>query len=392
MTVVEKVCGRRCDTGEVVTLSVAGGRIAGIQPGGAGGSVGGPEWWLAPGFLDLQVNGYGGHDFNLGDEDDASEGCHDFGPLFDALARSGTALLCPTIITHSAAQITAALSRLSRALDEEPSWARRVPGIHLEGPYFSPEDGPRGAHPREHVRDPDGDEFQRFQEAAGGRIKLCTLAPERPGALLFIEKLTESGIAVALGHTAASADVIRDAVLAGARLSTHLGNGSHALLPRHPNYIWEQLAHDDLYATIIADGEHLPASVVKCFARAKGAARLALVSDAVRLGGLPAGLYDGGRHEVLPSGRVVLAGTPYLAGAGALLDVCVANALRFTDLSLAQTIACVSAVPARILGLQERKGCIEVGHDADLTLFRVPEAGPLEIAATVCAGEVVYHA
>lgn len=392
MTAATQVCGKLCETGEVVTLTVAASRIAGIQPGGVGTALGGPEWWLAPGFLDLQVNGYGGHDFNLGDADDASEDHHDFGPLFDALARSGTALVCPTIITQSAACMTAALSRLSRALDSEPSWARRVPGIHLEGPYFSPEDGPRGAHPLEHVRDPDWNEFRRFQEAAGGRIKLCTLAPERPGALPLIENLVGSGVAVALGHTAAPPTTIQDAVRAGARLSTHLGNGSHHLLPRHPNYIWEQLAHDDLYATIIADGEHLPASVVKCFARVKGAARLALVSDAVRLGGLPAGLYDGGRHEVLPSGRVVLAGTPYLAGAGALLDVCVANALRFTDLSLAQTIACVSAVPARILGLDGRKGHLQIGHDADLTLFRVPDAGPLEIAATVCAGEVVYHA
>jgi len=392
MTATAKICGKRCDTGEVVTLSVAGGRIAAIKSGGTEATLGGPDWWLAPGFFDLQVNGYGGHDFNLGDADAVNEDTHDFGPLFDALARSGTALVCPTIITQSFERMAAALSRLSRALDREPSWARRVPGVHLEGPYFSPEDGPRGAHPLEHVRDPDWNEFQRFQEAAGGRIKLCTLAPERPGALLFIEKLTESGVAVALGHTAASPDVIRDAVLAGARLSTHLGNGSHALLPRHPNYIWEQLAHDDLYATVIADGEHLPASVVKCFARAKGAARLALVSDAVRLAGLPAGLYDDGRHEVLPSGRVVLAGTPYLAGAGALLDVCVANALRFTDLSLAQIVACVSAVPARILGLEGCKGFVEVGHDADLTLFRVPDVGPLEIAATVCVGEVIYHA
>jgi N-acetylglucosamine-6-phosphate deacetylase len=375
-----------------VTLSLSGGRIAGIGPGGAGDALGGPDWWLAPGFFDLQVNGYGGYDFNLGDDDDVGEDAHDFGPLFDALARSGTALVCPTIITQSAERMAAALSRLSRALDQEPSWARRVPGIHLEGPYFSPEDGPRGAHPLEHVRDPDWDEFRRFQDAAGGRIKLCTLAPERPGALPFIEKLVESGVAVALGHTAASPTTIQDAVRAGARLSTHLGNGSHALLPRHPNYIWEQLACDDLYATVIADGEHLPVSVVKCFARAKGAAHLALVSDAVRLGGLAPGVYDGGRHEVLPSGRVVLAGTPYLAGAGALLDVCVANALRFTDLSLAQTVACVSAVPARILGLEDRKGHMEVGQDADLTLFRIPDTGPLEIAATVCAGEVVYHA
>ena len=392
----DTVCGRRCDTGEVVTLSVAGSRIAGLRPG-AGDGLGGPEWWLAPGFLDLQVNGYGGHDFNLGDEnlgDEEETGGdpHDFGPLFDALARSGTALVCPTVITHSAARMTAALSRLARALDREPSWARRVPGLHLEGPYLSAEDGPRGAHPPAHVRDPSWDEFRRFQDAAGGRIALCTLAPERPGALPFIERLAASGVAVALGHTAAPPETLRDAVRAGARLSTHLGNGSHARLPRHPNYIWDQLADDDLCATVIADGQHLPASVVKCFARVKGAERLALVSDAVRLGGLPPGRYDGGRHEVLPSGRVVLAGTPYLAGAGALLDVCVANALRFTDLSLAQAVGCVTAVPTRLLGLEGRKGHLTAGHDADLTLFRVPDAGPLEIAATVCAGEVIYCA
>jgi len=390
--ILHNVCGKLCETGEVVTLSVAGGRIAGFQAGAEGADLGGPDLWLAPGFLDLQVNGYGGRDFNLGGSDEASGERHELGPLFDALARSGTALFCPTVITNSAARICAALSHLARALDADPSWARRVPGIHLEGPYFSAEDGPRGAHPLEHVRDPSWDEFRRFQDAAGGRIKLCTLAPERAGALPFIEKLVEAGVAVALGHTAASPEVLRDAGRAGARLSTHLGNGSHALLPRHPNYIWEQLANDDLYATVIADGEHLPASVVKCFARIKGAERLALVSDAVALGGLPPGLYDGGRHEVLPSGRVVLTGTPYLAGAGALLDVCVANALRFTDLSRAQMMACVSAIPARILGLEGRKGHLRVGHDADLTLFRIPETGPLEIVATVCAGEVVSHA
>ncbi len=390
--ILHNVCGKLCETGEVVTLSVAGGRIAGFRAGAEGADLGGPDLWLAPGFLDLQVNGYGGRDFNLGASDKASGERHELGPLFDALARSGTALFCPTVITNSAARIRAALSHLARALDREPSWARRVPGIHLEGPYFSAEDGPRGAHPLEHVRDPSWDEFRRFQDAAGGRIKLCTLAPERAGALPFIEKLVEAGVAVALGHTAASPEVLRDAGRAGARLSTHLGNGSHALLPRHPNYIWEQLANDDLYATVIADGEHLPASVVKCFARIKGAERLALVSDAVALGGLPPGLYDGGRHEVLPSGRVVLTGTPYLAGAGALLDVCVANALRFTDLSRAQVMACVSAIPARILGLEGRKGHLRVGHDADLTLFRIPETGPLEIVATVCAGEVVSHA
>ncbi len=391
MTDALQICGKRCDTGAVVTLSVADGRIAGERAGADGAAaLGGPDLWLAPGFLDLQINGYGGHDFNLGYWDGAKTGPQDLHPLFDLAARAGTALLCPTITTHGFDAMRTNLLHLARALAEYPCLTARVPGIHLEGPYLSFEDGPRGAHPREHVRDPDWDEFQHFQEAAGGRIRLVTLAPERAGALLFIEKLAASGVVVALGHTAAAPEVIRDAVRSGARVSTHLGNGSHDLIRRHPNYIWEQLANDELCATVIADGEHLPPSVLKCFARVKGSERMALVSDAVSLGGLPPGVYSGGRHEVLPSGRVVLAGTPYLAGAGFLLDVCVANALRFTDLSLEQVIQCVSATPARVLGLETHKGRLDIGYDADLTLFRVPEAGPLAIAATVCAGEVVF--
>jgi N-acetylglucosamine-6-phosphate deacetylase len=132
--------------------------------------------------------------------------------------------------------------------------------------------------------------------------------------------------------------------------------------------------------------------VVKSFARVKGPEKLALVSDAVSLGGLAPGLYSNDRFEVLPSGKVVLAGTPYLAGAGHLLDTCIANALRFTDLSLAQVTRSASAIPARILGLEARKGHLQVGYDADITLFRVPEAGPLEIGATLCAGETIFAA
>src|SRR5207248_2337185 len=151
--------------------------------------------------------------------------------------------------------------------------AHAVAGIHLEGPYISAEDGPRGAHARRHVRPPDWDEFRRLQDASGGRVRLLTLAPEHDGAVHFIERLTAAGVVVALGHTAASGERIRDAVRAGARLSTHLGNGSHAVLPRHPNYLWEQLADDGLWASVICDGHHLPPSVVRCVVRVKTPAR-----------------------------------------------------------------------------------------------------------------------
>ena len=143
---------------------------------------------------------------------------------------------------------------------------------------------------------------------------------------------------------------------------------------------------------MIADGHHLPPAVLKVFARVKGPDKLCLVSDAVSLGGMPPGVYSNGRHEVLPSGKVVLAGTPLLAGAGHLLDTCVANAVRLTDLTIAQATHCASAVPAQILGIEGRKGRLAAGKDADVTLFRLPAEGPLEIVGTVVAGEVVYRA
>jgi len=387
-----RVCGKLCDTGEVVTARLEAGRIAGFEAGVRDPAVGGPDVWLAAGFLDLQLNGYAGHDFNVGTWADPAEVSADLYPILESAARAGTPLFCPTITTNSAERMRGSLAALTRALDADPRLVRAVPAIHVEGPFLSPEEGPRGAHPLEHIRPPDWDEFQRLQEAAGGRIRLYTLAPELDGALPFIEKLTASGVVAAMGHTAASPETIREAARSGARVSTHLGNGAHALIRRHPNYLWEQLAHDDLFATVIADGHHLPPAVLKCVARVKGPERLAVVSDAVSLGGLAPGSYAGGRHEVLPSGKIVVAGTPYLAGAGHLMDTGVANLVRFTDLSLAQAVRCAAAVPARILGLEGRKGELRVGCDADLTLFRLSDQGPLETVATLCAGEVVFRA
>lgn len=384
-----RVRGKLCDTGEVVTLTLAGGRIAGFSREVAEADLGGADVWLAPAFLDLQVNGFGGHDFNLGAWGDEGEVSSELLPIFDLAARAGTAALCPTITTNGREAMIAALQAIAALVEQDRSLRHAVPGIHVEGPYIADEDGPRGAHPLEHVRDPSWEEFQAFQEAAGGLIRIVTLAPERRGALRFIEQLTEAGVVVALGHTGAEPEVIRDAVLAGAQMSTHLGNGSHALVRRHSNYIWEQLACDGLHASIIADGHHLPPSVLQTFARTKGAERLVLVSDAISLGGLPPGLYAGGVRQVLPSGKVVVAGTPYLSGAGHLLDTCIPHVVRHTDLTLAQAVRSATEIPAQLLGLVGR-GQLRLGADADLVLFRTPDAGPLEILATLRAGEIIF--
>ena len=222
----------------------------------------------------------------------------------------------------------------------------------MEGPYLSPDDGPRGAHPREHVTAASIDDFTRRQAAANGRIALVTLAPEVPGALRLIEHLVASAIRVAIGHTAATPRQIGDAVAAGATLATHLGNGCAQLLPRHPNLIWELLAADALFASLIADGHHLPPATLKAMVRAKGADRTILVTDAVAAAGCPPGRYalGGVESDLDTEGRVSLPGTPYLAGSSLTLDRAIANTARFTGLPIDAVIAMASTIPANYVG------------------------------------------
>jgi N-acetylglucosamine-6-phosphate deacetylase len=204
---------------------------------------------------------------------------------------------------------------------------------------------------------------------------MVTLAPERRGAIAFIERLTTSGVVVAIGHTAATGEQIREAVSAGAQISTHLGNGCHALLPRHDNYVWEQLANDDLLASLIVDGHHLPPAVVKCLIRAKGVSRTLLTCDAGSLAGMPPGKYRewGTDLEVLPSGKIVVAGTEYLAGSAHFTDACVGNVIRFAGVTLAEAVEMASVRPRQLLGIPVP--AIEVGQPADFVIF---EWGPDE--------------
>ncbi|HUX20039.1 MAG TPA: amidohydrolase family protein, partial [Spirochaetia bacterium] len=230
--------------------------------------------YLAPGFFDLQVNGYRGIDYS-------SPGLQmeQVARLVTELAASGTTRHLPTIISSPKELILRNLRCLARVRESAPELAQAIPGYHIEGPFISPTDGPRGAHSRSSVRNADYDEFREWQDAAAGRIRIVTLAPEVPGALDLIARLTEEGVIASIGHSASSPEGIREAVRAGARMSTHLGNGSHAQIPRLRNYIWEQLACDDLVAGIITDGYHLPPAVVKTMTRAKGLDRLFLVTD-----------------------------------------------------------------------------------------------------------------
>jgi N-acetylglucosamine-6-phosphate deacetylase len=203
------------------------------------------------------------------------------------------------------------------------------------------------------VRGADVDDFRRRQDAAEGRIRLVTVAPESPGVLPLIDHLVSSGVRVAIGHTGATGAQVADAVNAGATMSTHLGNGCANLLPRHPNVIWEQLAEDRLMAGFIVDGHHLPPATVKSMIRAKTPARTILVTDAVGAAGMPPGRYTLGGQEVelSPTGRVAAPGAPNLAGSALRLDVAIGNAVRFTGLPLEEVVPMASTRPAEYIGI-----------------------------------------
>lgn len=340
---------------------------------------------IAPAPIDIQVNGFAGFDLNVATVTPA-----DVCAMVHALWRVGTGFLCPTVVTASFEGISNSLRAIVEACKADALVAHSVLGIHLEGPYISSEDGPRGAHPLEHVREPDWNEFQRWQDIAEGQISIVTLAPEKKNAIPFIEKLVANGIVVALGHTNASADDIQAAIDAGAKLSTHLGNGAHALIRRHPNYIWEQLGADELWASLIVDGHHLPPSVAKSMMRAKTLDRCVLVSDAVALAGMKPGIYQfAGKSVKLTEGRCVrLVGTEYLAGSAIELARGIENSIRFAGISLKEAVSLATLQPMRLLDAKTH-----VETKTNLILFQWDAAQcKINLIATIIGGELVYHA
>jgi N-acetylglucosamine-6-phosphate deacetylase len=343
--------------------------------------------FIAPGWIDLQVNGFGGVDYNS-----AASSHERIAQSIRAQFACGVSRFFPTVITGSPENMAAALHNLASAKDSIAEGSA-MEAFHLEGPYISPEDGPRGAHPAQWVRPPDFSEFQRFQEAANGHIRLVTLSPEWPEAPRFIERIAEKGVVASIGHTRASASQIADAVSAGATLSTHLGNGADALLPRHPNYLWEQLADDLLAASFIIDGFHLPPSFLKVALRAKGLERSLLVTDAVMPAGCAPGIYKLGEVDVElhPNRSVRLAGGSRLAGSALTMDRAITNVMRTAGLSLADAVTLATRNPARVGRVPSRQRGLNPGDRADLVRFRLDEAtSQITILETFLNGRRVF--
>ena len=376
-------------SGELVTTRIKDGRIESVSteprtrdPAGEGGQ----RLFLGPGLIDIQVNGFAGVDFNHGDfeAEQMEGGCR-------ALLATGVTGFFPTLITSTYQRLGEAVRKIVQARKSSRLVREMVKGIHLEGPHINPADGPRGAHSLSQVSPPDWDGFARLQALAGGLIRLVTLAPELPGAFDFIGRAVSKGVVVALGHCAPDPGTIDRAVAQGARLSTHLGNGAHETLHRQANYIQAQMAQDNLMASIICDGHHLPDYFVQNLVRAKGLGRVILITDATAAAGSVPGRYTMGELELEAGedGVLRLPGTPFLAGSTLTMDRAVAVCARQAGIDPAQAIEMATANPAKLF--PDAGGVLRAGGPADLIVFWIDE-DRIRVKKTFLAGRPVEMA
>ena len=333
---------------------------------------------LAPALFDIQVNGFAGVDFNS-----AALQAEDMRQATRALARYGVTRFLPTVVTGPPDRMRTLVQVIAEATRRYAEVGRAVSGVHVEGPYISGLEGARGAHDPRWVRPPDEAEFSALQEAAAGLISLVTLAPEVDGALAFIRRRVAEGIVVAIGHTSAGEKEILAAVEAGARLSTHLGNGCAGMLPRHENPITVQLGQDELMASFIADGYHLPPYLLKSLVRAKEVRRSILTTDCMSAADAPPGRYRLSDLELeVGEDRVVRQpGQSNFAGSALTLDRAVANTAQWCRISLADAIDMASLHAARLF---KRHASFTPSSSGD---FILATASPtFVVAATVGAG------
>jgi N-acetylglucosamine-6-phosphate deacetylase len=306
----------------------------------------------APAFTDLfdfQVNGFAGVDYQ---RDDVT--LEQIRRSVDGLRQHGTSRIFATLITDEVDALCRRYERLEKFRAADPAIASMFVGYHLEGPWLCPDEGYRGAHPPGPMGPPSLAAFERLQAAAGGRIKLVTLAPEWPGSPEFIAALVAKGIHISLGHTNASAAHIDAAIKAGARFCTHLGNGAPQMMHRHDNIIQRLLARDELTACLIPDGIHLPPFVIQNFVRAKPAGKVLFTTDCMSGAGAGPGRYTIGVHPI-EVGADGIARNPGSGGgfAGSTLapDEGVHNVAKFLGISVAESHRLWSRAAAEAFGV-----------------------------------------
>jgi N-acetylglucosamine-6-phosphate deacetylase len=328
---------------------------------------------LAPGFIDLQLNGAFGCDFTAGPESIWAVGAR--------LPQHGVAAFLPTIVTSPLERVAAA----QRVLRDGPpaGYAGAAPlGLHLEGPFLNP--ARRGAHHPAHLRPPSAAAIADWSPENG--VRLVTLAPELPGALDVVRTLRGRGVIVGAGHSLADAAEARAGLDAGITYGTHLFNAMPPLDHRAPGLAGVLLADERATVGLIADGVHLHPDVVTLAWRAKGPRRVNLVTDAMAALGMPPGRYRLGDFDVTVDANSARLDDGRLAGSLLRLDQAVRNLFAFTGCAPGEALRAVTAVPAGVLGLADERGQVAPGCVADLTVL-TPD---WRVAATIVGGQIVY--
>jgi len=370
-----------CISGKIIDLSFEKNILKSTTPSQ---STGNNIPFVGPGLIDLQINGINGIDFNtpsLTQED-----------ILDAtlyLLSQGITTFFPTVVTNSDENILKIIHTISQACISYPLVNECIGGIHLEGPFISPVDGAKGAHDKKYIKAPDSKLFNKFQEAAGGKIKLITIAPEWKGAYSFIRKCKDNCVLVSIGHSMANSEQIRRAVEAGASLSTHLGNAVPLLLPRHPNLIWDQLATEELYACIITDGLHIPDSFIKVVMKTKRENTI-LISDATCFTGMAPGEYQnhiGGTVILDKEKRVSLKGSAgLLAGAAkSLLE----NVETLIDHNLSTVCKAWQIASTNVANMLKKNDKTFI-HKNDLVIFQL-NGKEIQIKRVIKKGKIVFE-
>jgi N-acetylglucosamine-6-phosphate deacetylase len=318
---------------------------------------------VVPGFVDLHIHGAGGHDVM-----EANTRALD--KITSTVARFGTTSMLATTVTASVEETCKSLEGITRYIhdhekqEENGHLAAEIVGIHLEGPFISK--ARRGVHPTDSLARPSVGVLKQFLEAAGGRVRILTIAPELPGALELIQSALAAGnIVVGLGHTDANYDEARAAFSAGARHAVHVFNAMRPFSHRDPGILGAIMTDPDVTAEIIADGVHVAGPAIQVLLGAKGFDTVLLVSDGTAATGMPDGKYRLGNFEVTKEGGICRNSEGKLAGSALTLD----RALRFLvslGVPLVDAVRMATILPARRLGLAGKKGIIAVGADADI--------------------------
>lgn len=367
------VQGRDAGHGDVITVSFDSERILSVDRHSDSTKA---IPILSAGLVDAQVNGFRGSDVNgFGASSEAIQS------ITADLATIGVTTWSPTIITASEEAIVESLRCIESARQADPLVAKAIPSVHIEGPFISDRDGPRGVHDVERIRSINMAEVQRWQ-VVGVRIGVVTVSPHDSDSPLRVSELCALGITVAIGHTHATPEQITAAVDAGATVSTHLGNGIELMVRRHPNPMWTQLAEDRLVCGLIADGHHLPDETLEVMLRAKGTRGAFLVSDSTAMAGMSPGRYEtavGGVVDLSSDGRLSHPESGLLAGAAKSLPEGFQHVLRVTSVGFAQGLRLVTENPARIIpGARAGLGMLRVGAPSDFVLMD-DSGGVLEV-------------